>query len=60
MQQKGSLSIAWNREDKIIKFTAHVFSADRHFISWQHSPSVVLSVEQEVCAHNGDTHGHDA
>lgn len=24
------------------------------------SPSVVLGVEQEVRAHNGDTHGHDA
>lgn len=24
------------------------------------SPSVVLSVQQEVCAHNSDAHGHNA
>lgn len=24
------------------------------------SPSVVLGVQQEVCAHNGDAHGHNA
>lgn len=25
-----------------------------------YSPSVVLSIEQEVRTHNGDTHSHDA
>lgn len=28
--------------------------------TWLHSPSVVLSVEQEVRTHDGDAHGHDA
>lgn len=45
-----------------MRFTANMYwySAKTDYIPRQHSPSVVLSVEQEVRTHDGDAHGHDA
>lgn len=71
MQQRGSLSIAWEREDEQRTKVSDLLTPEaseyevyneheRHYIQWLRSPSVVLGIEQEVGAHDGDTHGHDA
>lgn len=61
MQQRGNLSIAWKRGDRWQLDLGQMIK--RCWINEAlqlHSPSVVLSIEQEVCANNGDTNRHDA
>lgn len=59
MRQKGNLSIAWKRKDQsdlgqIIKRCLNNEAPQLH------SPSVVLSIEQKVCANDGDANRHNA
>lgn len=61
MQQRESLSIAWKRWDQWQSDLGQMIK--RCWINEApqlHSPSVVLSIEQEVCANDGNANRHDA
>ena len=76
MQQKGSLSTACKEEKQTVSPKSCIHLSDKNLrwkytdfiseisditrIGQEFLPSVVLSVEQEVCTHDGDAHSHDA